>query len=566
MNKLKTPWLQSYDDVPFNLKYPKVTISEQILKVAKKYPLNKAYVFQGKTTNYKDFVKEIYNVAYSYKSIGIKANDKVLICMPNCPQAIVSLYALNLLGCISVMVHPLSAEGELEYFIKLSKANTVLTLHQLYWKFKNIRNRSTIDKIIVASIEDALGTVKKFGYKIVNKKNKVKKIPSETNTFIWREFYQNFEGSKKSIVEKKLATDPAIILFSGGTTGTTKGILLSNYNLNALALQTATMCNNPVVGKSMLAAMPIFHGFGLGCCIHSMLASGGTSILVPRFNVESYAKLIKKEKPNYIAGVPSLYEAVTRSKVMENIDLSFLLGVFSGGDSLSIELKKKIDSFLKTHGASIRVREGYGTTECVTASCLTPFHKEKEGSIGLPYPDTYYKICKVGTKEELPFNKEGEICLTGPTIMLGYYNNLEETQIALKKHSDGHTWLHTGDLGYMDEEGYIFFKQRIKRMIITNGYNVYPSQIENIIEKHEAVQLSCVIGVKDPIKMQKVKAFVVLKPNFKPSDELRNSIFNHCKKNIAKYMLPYRIEFRDELPKTRVGKIAYTELEKEDNQ
>jgi long-chain acyl-CoA synthetase len=210
------------------------------------------------------------------------------------------------------------------------------------------------------------------------------------------------------------------------------------------------------------------------------------------------------------------------------------------------------------------VREGYGTTECVTASCLTPFHKEVEGSIGLPYPDTYYQICKVGTEEEVPYGEDGEICLTGPTVMQGYLNHPEENANTLRRHSDGRVWLHTGDLGYMNEEGFIFFKQRIKRMIITSGYNVYPSQLENIIEAHEAVQMSCVIGVKDPIKMQKIKAFVVLREGFEPSEEVIKSLKEHCKKNIAKYALPYDIEIRKSLPKTLVGKVAYTVLEKEE--
>ena len=291
-----------------------------------------------------------------------------------------------------------------------------------------------------------------------------------------------------------------------------------------------------------------------------MLVCGGTAILVPRFNVKSYAKLIRKTQPNFIAGVPTLFEAITRNTYLDGADLSCLKGVFSGGDSLSIELKKKFDAFLKEHKATIRVREGYGTTECVTACCLTPYNKEKEGSIGLPYPDTYFKICKVGTCEEVPYGEEGEICLTGPSMMLGYINHEEENASTLRRHADGYTWLHTGDLGVMDEEGFVYFRQRIKRMIITNGYNVYPSQIENILEGHPAVQRSCVIGVSDPLKMQKVKAFVVLKDGVADTPELRDSIMEHCRKHIAKYALPAELEVRDSLPTTLVGKVAYTQL------
>ena len=259
-----------------------------------------------------------------------------------------------------------------------------------------------------------------------------------------------------------------------------------------------------------------------------------------------------------------MFEALLRVKEIEGADLSCLLGVFSGGDSLSVELKKRFDAFLKEHGASITVREGYGTTECVTASCLTPIHKQKEGSIGIPFPDTYYKIVKPGTQEEVPYGKEGEICLSGPTVMLEYVNHPEETAQTKQTHADGLTWIHTGDLGMMDEDGFIYFRQRIKRMIVTNGYNVYPSQLENILEGHEYVHLSCVIGVKDPYKIQKVKAFVKLAQGVPATEETKQVLMAYCRKNVAKYAMPYDIEFKEDMPKTLVGKVAYRQLEEEE--
>ena len=253
-----------------------------------------------------------------------------------------------------------------------------------------------------------------------------------------------------------------------------------------------------------------------------------------------------------------------RNPDMQKADLSTLKGMFSGGDTLSVELKKKIDAFIKERGAKIQVREGYGTTECVTASCLTPPDYYREGSIGIPFPDTFYKIVVPETIEEAPIGEMGEICLSGPTLMKEYLNHPEETKNTLKKHADGRTYLHTGDLGYMDEDGFIYFVQRLKRMIVTSGYNVYPSQVENVIDSHEAVMFSCVIGIKDELKIQKVKAFVVLKPGFLPSEEIRASIKAHCEKSVAKYAMPKEFEFRDDLPKTLVGKVAYRELEKEE--
>jgi len=264
--------------------------------------------------------------------------------------------------------------------------------------------------------------------------------------------------------------------------------------------------------------------------------------------------------------VPTLYEALLRLPSMDGADLSSLKGVFSGGDSLSIELKKKFDQFLYDHKAVVQVREGYGTTETVTACCLTPPHMFKEGSIGLPFPDTYIKIVRPGTEVELPYGEEGEILLSGPTVMKEYMNNPEETAQTLRTHADGLAWVYTGDLGTMDDQGFIYFRGRAKRMIISSGYNVYPGQLENIIDAHEKVLMSCVIGIPDPYKMQVVKAFVMLRPGVPANEETRAELLEYCSRSIAKYAMPKEIEFRAELPKTLVGKVAYRKLEEEEEE
>ncbi len=563
MEMLKTPWLSSYGEVKFHLEYPTGSMSRAVLDTAEQYPDNAALSFMGKKTSFAQLAASIDLVARSFKAIGIEKGDRVCLCMPNVPQTVFCLYALNRIGAIATMIHPLSAEGEIVFYLKEADADVVVTLDQFYGKFVEVQKSVSLRKLIIASVADALGLVKSVGYRLTQGR-KIPKVPAREGVILWNDFLTLGKKYEGDYIIEMGQDDPATILFSGGTTGVTKGILLTNLNFNALALQTIHMCNFPVTGKRMLAAMPMFHGFGLGVCVHTMMVAGGTSILVPRFTPKEYAELIVKEKPNYIAGVPTLYETLTRNNFLDGAKLDFLLGVFSGGDSLSVELKKKFDAFLKDHGALVRVREGYGTTECVTASCLTPYNIEIEGSIGLPYPDTYYKICEVGSECEVPYGEDGEICLTGPTVMKGYLNHPEENAKTLRVHEDGRTWLHTGDLGTMNENGFIFFKQRIKRMIITSGYNVYPSQLENIIDSHDAVQMSCVIGVKDPIKMQRIKAFVMLREGVEPTTEVLESLREHCRKNIAKYALPYDIEIRKTLPKTLVGKVAYTVLEKEE--
>ena len=559
----KTPWKEHLGDVPMNLEYFEGSMFEMVEQVAQKYPEQVAFDFMGKPTTYRKMVQEIESCAKALKTIGVREGDKVTIAMPNCPQAIYMFYAVNLVGGIANMIHPLSAENEIEFYLNESESVTAITLDQFYHKFERVRQNTKVVNLIIASIKDALSKPIRAGY-MLTEGRKIEKIPEDAPVIRWAEFMKlSSHCFYKYKVERK-ADDPAVILYSGGTTGTTKGIVLSNKNFNALSQQV--IAANPMFrpGDKMLAAMPIFHGFGLGVCIHSMLTQGGRCILVPRFTPESYAKQITKYKCNFIAGVPTLYEALLRLPSMDGADLSCLKGVFSGGDSLSIELKKKLDKFLYDHKASIQVREGYGTTETVTACCLTPPHMHKEGSIGLPFPDTYIKIVEPGTDKELPYGEEGEILLAGPTVMKEYMKHPEETAQTLRQHDDGLTWVYTGDLGTMDEQGFVYFKGRAKRMIISSGYNVYPAQLENILDAHEYVQMSCVIGVPDSYKMQKVKAFVKLAAGVEANEETKSAIMEHCRKNVAKYAMPYDIEFRDEMPKTLVGKVAYRVLEEEE--
>ena len=560
------PWLRFYGSTPHTLDYPQKTMFQLIQATAAGSPDLPAYEFMGKKTSFSEFVRRVEHTAKALYELGIRKGDRVTICMPNSPQGVDCFYALNRLGAVSNMIHPLSAPGEILFYVNFSHSKAILIIDQFYPKIASIRKDfSQPTKILVAKLQEEMPLPIAAGY-AVTAGRKVPALPKDGDYLLWRDVLAAGRRRRDPLPpDGGRANDGASILYSGGTTGTTKGILLSNLNFNALGLQTiAASGYAPITGMKMLSVMPLFHGFGLGIGIHTALIGGACCILVPRFSVKSYAKLLVKKKPNFIPGVPTLFEALLRADKLEKADLSFLRGMFSGGDSLSIELKKKVDTFLRDHKATIQIREGYGTTECVTASCLTPKDYYRTGSIGVPFPDTYYKIVKPGTTDELPPNTDGEICISGPTVMLGYVDNPEETANTLRRHEEGRVWLHTGDLGYMDDDGFVYFRQRIKRMIISSGYNIYPSQLENIIDGHPKVLLSCVIGVKDPYKMQKVKAFVVLRPDVQPTDEVKAEILAYCSERIAKYAMPYDIEFRTELPKTLVGKVAYRVLEEEE--
>ena len=502
LDNVSTPWLASYGEVPAHLDYLEKTMSEAVMDTARREGDFPALAFMGRKISFGSLAENIDRAARAFYALGVRAGQRVLVCLPNVPQAIYCLYGLNRIGAVAAMVHPLSAVSELAFYMDEASCDIAVTLDQFYSKFKEVEKQRPVSKLIIARVSEELPFPLSLGQKLLTER-KFPKIRTEGNVVLWKDLLKGAESVGEGYVAQKDYTSEAVVLFSGGTTGTTKGIMLSDLNFNALAQQTEAMCNKVVRHAKMLAAMPVFHGFGLGVCIHTMMVAGGTSILVPRFNVKSYANLIKKNRPNFIAGVPTLFEAITRNQFLDGADLSCLQGVFSGGDSLTIELKKKFDKFLAEHNAGVRVREGYGTTD------------------GHPWLHTGV-------------------------------------------HADGHTWLHTGDLGVMDAEGFVYFRQRIKRMIVTSGYNVYPSQIENVLEGHPAVQRSCVIGVRDDYKMQRVKAFLVLADGYEDTPGLRDEIMAHCRKHIAKYALPSEIEVRDSLPTTLVGKVAYTKLEQEE--
>lgn len=560
---LTAPWRAYYGNTPASLDYPRLTMYQMVAETAKKYPKTLAYTFMGKGTTYEEFVQRIDRAAKGLVKLGIRKGNRVTICMPNTPQALDCFYALNRIGAIPNMIHPLSAAQEIAFYLNASHSKAVLTLDQFYGKVAEILPQLDDDcKVIIAKIADELPFPLSVLYPMTKAARRVPKLPKKGYT-LWTDL----TSSGKDVTLPKStgkANDCGAILYSGGTTGTTKGIMLSNLNFNALGLQTIAASGfKSIAGMKMLSIMPVFHGFGLGIGIHTVLIGGATCILVPQFSIKEYANILIKQKPQLIPGVPTLFEALLRADGLQDADLSFLKGIFSGGDSLSPELKKKVDAFLKEHGCTEQIREGYGTTECVTASCLTPKDYARSGSIGVPFPDTYYKIVRVGTTEEVEPNTEGEICISGPTVMLGYMDNPTETAQTLRRHFDGRVWLHTGDLGFMDQDGFVYFRQRIKRMIITSGYNVYPSQLENIIDGHEKVLLSCVIGVKDDYRGQRVKAYVVPMPGVEPTEELKKNILDYCSHHIAKYAMPRELEFRKELPKTLVGKVAYRVLEEE---
>ncbi len=562
--KDKRRWLKLYGDSRANLKYPKGSMIDALMEVANKYPEYYAYEYFGKTVTFRQFIKQIEAVAKCLKNYGITQDDVVTICMPSTPEAICAFYGVNLVGAVANMVHPLCSENEIEECINGTNSKMIIVLDMCLQKVLNIKQNTKLQKIIVASPDSSLPPLKHYLYKITNYKKRVKMPKNDEDVVLWSKFISSENRFIGNYYTPKKAEDLCAILYSGGTTGTPKGIMLSNKNFNAIALGAHELIEQSIPGNSVLSLLPIFHGFGLAVCIHTPLLCGMKCILLPQFNAKKFGDLIKKTQPSFLAGVPTLYEALLSQRLKKN-DLKCVESAISGGDILSGELKKKIDKFLKEHGSTAKVRAGYGLTEATAATCLSldKLDEAEDGYIGIPFPDTIFKIVRVGTYEEADIDEDGEICINGPTVMMGYLNNDKETNETLQRHDDKKIWLHTGDVGCMREDGSIVFKQRLKRIIVSSGYNIYPSQIENIINSHEAVLTCSVIGIPHKYKGQVAKAFIVLKEGYNESSKIKKEIQELCKKNISIYALPKEYEFRKKLPTTKIGKIDINALEKE---
>ena len=559
-----SPWQKFYkeDSIPEHIEYPDCSIVDMVIQSAEKWPDNTAYIYYGHKVSYKNFVKKIEKTARALKNYGVKEGDRVTICMPNTPEGITMVYAVNMVGAICNMVHPLSSEKELEYYIKVAESKYVLVIDAVFDKIYKLRDTAQLERIIVVRPSDGLGFLKQRMYKLLHVK-KVKLPSNDSRVVLWEDFIANSYFYQGNYHEERGGEDPAVIMYSGGTTGAPKAVLLSNRNINAESICDATMIRQIEPNATVLSILPLFHCFGLGVCIHTPLCKGMGCILIPVFSHKQFGEIIRKNEPNFIVGVPTLFEALVNTKLKKD-DLKSVTAVICGGDALNQTLRDKVNTCLENYGSSAKIRVGYGLTEGSGAVCLSPERAFADGIIGLPLPDTDFKIVKNDTFNELPAGEEGEICISGPLVMMGYLGDEAETAQTLRLHDDGKLWLHTGDLGYIGEDGLVYFAQRLKRMIISSGYNIYPTHLESIINSHEAVLTSTVIGIDHPYKGQVPKAFIVLKPGYKAGRRIEREIRELLERNIPIYALPAAYEFRDKLPQTKIGKVAFRELQKEE--
>ena len=559
----KSPWDKYYGKKNMFYTIPNCSVYDYIYKKHFKYKDNIAMEYYGTKITYNEFFRQIDICARAFKSQGIKKGDVVTILSANLVESIYVIFALNKIGAVANVVHPLSAENEIKEALDRYSSVMLVAMDICYTKIKELVKDTEVYRVIILSAKDSMNMLYKIGYYLTQGR-KVEKVNYKDNLYI--KYYDFIKYGDNYIKEDKVKIrrdTPALILHSGGTTGTPKGIVLSNGNFYSATKQAEIALPDLSSDDVILAIMPIFHGFGLSVSITDAFAVGAKAVIIPQFNAKEFDKLIKKYKPTVLVGVPTLFEALTNNERMKDADLSYLKYVISGGDTLSKARVEKINEFLHNHGTEAILTQGYGMTEAVACISFDRKDDTHPGTVGIPWPGTYVQIVKPGTDEEVAYGEDGEICICGPNVMLGYYNNEKETNDVLHIHSDGNVWLHSGDMGSMDKDGFITYKQRLKRMIVTSGYNVYPSQIEEIIERHEAVLDCSVIGVPHPYKVEIPKAYIVLKKGYYETEKIKKEIMELCKKNLSHYAIPKEFEYRKSLPKTMVGKVDFRKLQEE---
>ena len=560
------PWLDYYSREERSIKFTTKSIYEYLVEQVGEDKDFIALNYFENRISYNEFFDNINNCARALRSYGVKEGDIVTICLPNMPEAIYAFYACNKIGAIADMVHPLSSPEQIKFYLKESKSRFLFLVDFDYDKFKDVLEETLVYKTILVSPKLSMPLGLSIGYTITRSITLKRPKLSDKDFMSWKEFMVRGVSYKKNFQAKVKKDDVAVILHSGGTTGSPKGIMISNYSFNAMAMQSGVNVIDVRPKDKIVTILPIFHGFGLAICVHTPLCLRVETILMPEYDANRFYKIWKNDRPHVILGVPTLWEGMMSNNKFDNVDMSQLKYIVSGGDYLSIPAETRINEFLHKHGAHVNIAKGYGMTESVAATAYTFPGTNEPGSIGIPMVGNSYQICDVETGEPLEIGQEGEICVNGPTLMVGYLNNPEETNKILKKHKDGKIWLHTGDIGYIASNGIVYYTQRLKRMIIVSGFNVYPSMIEEVLESHPAVKKACVIGIPHPYKMHVPKAYLMLNDGYSDSAKLKRELKELCKEKLSVFSVPKEFEVRDEFPKTLYNKVDFKALEKEEEE
>ena len=547
------------EKLPKDIKYFEGGMYDAIYEASCKWPHNTAIEYFDTQVTYREMIKKINKVAAALKMLDVEKGERVTVCMPNTPEAVYMFYAINEIGAVANMIHPLSSEKEIEDYLNQAHSRVMFCIDISYPKVEAIIKNTELEQVVVVSPTRSMDFIVRLIYKLT--KGRKNHIKNSQHVLTWDRFLykaNKFIGNPHARVN---SNDDAVIMYSGGTTGKPKGIVLSNLNFNAQALGAKYLV--PEIFKSehsFMAFLPNFHAFGLGCCIHMPLYFGARTFLIPQFNPKKLKSYITKYKVSILIGVPTVFDFLTKINFKKD-GLKNVKFAVSGGDMISMSNKERINDFLKAHGSKAVLENGYGLTEASGGFIFSP-RSVADGAdvIGYPIPDNEVIIMDIKTKKEAPLGEDGEILVRGLSVMKGYLDKPKETEEAFITVGNK-KYLRTGDVGYIDDHGVVHFRSRLKRMIISNGYNIYPANIEDVTLKSKLVSACAAVGREDKLRGEKVVVFVVLE---KDASEraAKKELAGIYKKYLAKYEIPREIHFIPELPKTKLAKVDFKALER----
>ena len=556
------PWLKYYDQKFIDQTLPALSAFEYVCQRSKNHLNDTALEYYGRKFTYADLIVNVKKTAAALRGAGVKKGDIVTVVSIMTPEIIALFYAADMMGATLNLVDPrYSVEGIREYIEEVD-SHLLVCLNVVYERCRQAAKRTNVEKVIVLSPADSLPPVMAVGYKLTTPdKNKY-----ASNVIRWKQFIKGGEG-QSTAAEPYDPDHACVVVHTGGTTGSPKGVMLTDDCFNGIALQFQAYPKLFHRGQKLMNVMPPFIAYGFACGIHLPLVLGFTVIIIPNLDPAKLGSLVLKHKPEHMFGVPAHYQQLAADPKLRDKDLSFILNYAAGGDSIARGAEQTVNDFLAAHGVRYPIAKGYGMTEVASAATVAAGSNNKLGSVGIPMVNTLVAAFEPGTDKELPIGARGELCISGPCLMKGYYNKPEETAILLRRHPDGRVWAHTGDMGYLDEDGFVFLDSRIKRMIIRHdGFKVFPSMIENVVSRHPAVHQCSVVGCtdKDHVQGRLPFVYVVLDPEGdKKKRQIVRELRQLCNEELPEYVQPVGYKFISEMPMTPVGKVDYRKLEEE---
>lgn len=554
------PWLKYYDQKFIDQTLPALSAFEYVCQRSKNHLNDTALEYYGRKFTYADLIVNVKKTAAALRGAGVKKGDIITVVSIMTPEIIALFYAADMMGATLNLVDPrYSVEGIREYIEEVD-SHLLVCLNVVYERCRQAAKRTNVEKVIVLSPADSLPPVMAVGYKLTTPdKNKY-----ASNVIRWKQFIKGGEG-QSTAAEPYDPDHACVVVHTGGTTGSPKGVMLTDDCFNGIALQFQAYPKLFHRGQKLMNIMPPFIAYGFACGIHLPLVLGFTVIIIPNLDPAKLGSLVLKHKPEHMFGVPTHYQQLASDPKLRDKDLSFIINYAAGGDSLSRGAEQTVNDFLAAHGARYPIAKGYGMTEVSSAATVAAGLDNKPGSVGIPMVNTVVAAFEPGTDQELPIGQRGELCISGPCLMKGYYNKPEETAILLRRHPDGRIWVHTGDMGYLDEDGFVYLDSRIKRMIIRHdGFKVFPSMIENVVSRHPAVHQCSVVGCtdKDHVQGRLPFVYIVLKADTTAKKkQVIRELERMCAEELPEYVQPVAYKFISSMPMTPVGKVDYRQLE-----